>query len=302
MVTELITMGNECNLNCVFCGVTADTMNKNLLSDSNTKFIKRIKECKKRNVDLICLTGGEPTYDKELLLKLYHIKKNRMDSAIITNGIRLSNLEFTRKLKYYGLKIASVSLHGDKKEIHDRITEQKGSFDKTVLGIKNLISEKIETHIILVISSLNYMFFKDYVAFIHKEFPRIPIYINYIAPIGVAKSKLEYMPKISETLTHIKQGLDFANKNRMIVKFQNHFGLPQCFFPEYENNFPKTFNCFFSIEEGTKDECTKCKREHCEFSKIDKMKFEKCNSCEWTNICTGWWKKYIEIYGNGEFK
>ena len=57
---------------------------------------------------------------------------------IQTHGMRLASTEYCRTLVDAGIDEYFISVTADSAELHDRITEIPGSFDKTVQAIRNL--------------------------------------------------------------------------------------------------------------------------------------------------------------------
>ena len=65
---------------------------------------------------------------------------------IITNGITSSSRAYVEQLAAAGLTSAQVSLEGPNAEVHEALTQRRGSFAKTVRGIENLRDAGLHVH------------------------------------------------------------------------------------------------------------------------------------------------------------
>ncbi len=137
---------NRCNLNCIYCYSKKDS------AEMDRKHIFRLADSFRHG--RIELMGGEPMIRKDIFEIISHIKSRGLTCTLFTNGTLIS-ADAAKKLKGSELDHAIVSLISDKKEVHDEITEKKGSFEKTVDGIKNLVAAGIRTYAITVVNSAN---------------------------------------------------------------------------------------------------------------------------------------------------
>lgn len=127
-----------CNLRCKHCLVSAGKKLRKELSNDEWK--KVIDESVKLGVRRFYFTGGEP-FIREGIFDLikYVTKIKKRELIILTNGMLFDDkkLAALKKLASRRLLI-QVSLEGPSAEIHDRL-RGKGSFDRTVAGIRKLI-------------------------------------------------------------------------------------------------------------------------------------------------------------------
>lgn len=153
-----IVITNKCNSNCVMCPCSefwrrkADIYDKeriiSLISmiDPDTKFLT--------------LTGGEPTLIGEVffyILDAINLYLKNTKILILTNGRTLSNSEYFKKLLCHLPKDVrfGIPLYSNNSSLHDLITKSTNSFNETVIGLKNLISNHIETEIRIVPTLIN---------------------------------------------------------------------------------------------------------------------------------------------------
>jgi len=129
-----------CNQRCIFCY----NVWKELCSKQNSTTLPKEKQFEvidkliENEILDIVFSGGEPL----LVLWLNELIKKCSDAkihtTIVTNAILMTS-EIAKKLKNAGLDDMQISIHHYKPEINDKLTGIKGSFQKTVEGIKKAI-------------------------------------------------------------------------------------------------------------------------------------------------------------------
>jgi hypothetical protein len=92
-VTVAVTY--QCNLNCPVCYAKA---NEVAIPDLDFSDLDKVKD-----YPVVFLTGGEPTIRKDLIQILRRLKKEGKKIVMFSNGLKLANLNYVRKLKKAGL-------------------------------------------------------------------------------------------------------------------------------------------------------------------------------------------------------
>ncbi|MBI2067045.1 MAG: radical SAM protein [Deltaproteobacteria bacterium] len=158
MIVDLIAMEiiEKCNLYCDFCVRNARRDLKGKLSLD--QFRKRIDVVKGAfpSLSQIALTGGEPFLHNQLLQFLETIKEQGSRSSITTNGTVL-NPALLEKIRSLDCCHFMVSLDGPSAEIHDRIRELPGAFQKTIQFIKFIGEIDIPFFINMTVNEKNYL-------------------------------------------------------------------------------------------------------------------------------------------------
>ncbi|MCX6743620.1 MAG: radical SAM protein, partial [Candidatus Parcubacteria bacterium] len=270
---SLIRLTNLCNEKCLFCNFPDDCQ------------VLSLDEVKKEidasiNEGIVTFTGGEPTiypFIKEAIS--YAREKGIKEIEIQSNCLILADLNKAREIQQAGLTGVFVTVHSDKEEIFEQITRVPGSFKKTMQGIKNLIDLGIKVRINIVINFLNYKDLLKITKFIYENHSQIKsIDYSFIVPCENVLNQPELLPKISEVVPFLKKAYKFCQENKII--FSNPgCGLPLCFIPEYkdvslEYDLLKNNNNANVIQDN----------------KTEKVKFKKCECCEFENYCLGYWK------------
>ncbi|MFH1607747.1 MAG: radical SAM protein [archaeon] len=140
-ISMQIELTSGCNQKCIFCynvwkeGCTKTSICETPTREEHNKIIDKIIE---NEVFDIIFSGGEPLLIPYLEELIERLSKKKIGTMIITNGMLLTK-ERVKKLKGAGLESIQISLHYFNEEKNDEITGIKGSFKKSVEGIKNVL-------------------------------------------------------------------------------------------------------------------------------------------------------------------
>jgi len=271
---------------------------------------KKIDEYSKIN-DGILFIGGEPTIRQDLpeLIK-YADECGFKIIEINTNGVRLADKDYVKKLYENGLNSVVLSLHTHKPEIYDKISRTKNHFSKVIRGLKNLLELNVEIRIVHVINQYNYKSLSDFVDFLvnlDTNFKkRASISFTFIRsnidlddnPSKKDFEKIKFLtPTFEELRPYLEEVMKNCRKNgiRFLVD-----GVPLCYMKEFtQNNLnlvdkkhrPITFIKDKSIEAE--------KHSRVLFNNI-KSKCLGCQFCHMNNECVGFYKEYIQLHGEPE--
>lgn len=269
---NVLFLTNKCNSNCRFCP-DSDELRKNT------------KEYVKENIDLIKLlpstikhigiTGGEPTILKENFFKILKICKEKLPNTnytIISNGRMFFYKDFCKEYienRPIHTKVA-IALHNYDEESHDYITQVKGSFKQTFLGIKNLLSldEKIELRIVL--NKTNYNNLDKIANLIVNNFKGVEeVNILSLELLGNAgKDYKNFWIEKEEINFSLEKALPIFMKNKIKV---NLYNFPLCLLKNKFWEITKKSITDYKSKYG--ENCQKCKV----FSKCDGFFFSTFN-------------------------
>jgi MoaA/NifB/PqqE/SkfB family radical SAM enzyme len=124
-----------CNSHCLFC-LDMDTPRNVYLSEEDVK-AEILRGRTEMNAWKIILSGGEASLHPlfpEFLRYAKEVGYGRVQT--VTNGWRYADREFYDKCVEAGLQEITFSLHGHTAELHNRLTQHKGSFERIVKAIK----------------------------------------------------------------------------------------------------------------------------------------------------------------------
>lgn len=331
-----INVGYSCNERCKFCYYLQTLKDKDLDKDLTTDQIKhRIEYIRSKGIDVLEFTGGEPTIRHDLLDLVKFAKGLGFKSiSMITNGLRLYHEHYAKECVEAGIDDYLISIHGHTAEVHDRVTEVAGSFDKAVEAVKHLKKFPVKVRANCVISGINYKGAVETLELYHKLGLQTA---NFILFNPIVESDWRSAPELnvsySDAAPYIQKAIDlYKDKiNKITVRY-----IPLCQMKGYEKyvtNMPQIqydpdewdYLIRTSIREGKfistaalmvgmmlypqknrllsqgwdvyKHEGLKY------FLQIKNKKYgPECQKCSLKGVCDGVWRKYADWRGFAELK
>jgi SynChlorMet cassette radical SAM/SPASM protein ScmF len=138
-----------CNLACKHCWINppleSESLKYGVLRIDLLK--KAIEEAMPLGLRSIKLTGGEPFLHPQIVEIIKIIKQYKLNAVIESNGT-LIDRALARRLSEIESCFISISIDSTNPEIHDSIRNQKGSFDKSIKGIKLLVENGVHPQVI----------------------------------------------------------------------------------------------------------------------------------------------------------
>jgi MoaA/NifB/PqqE/SkfB family radical SAM enzyme len=289
-----LKVGYSCNNNCIHC-VVADKRSTN---DLTTQEIKKIIRSRSPE-EPILFTGGEPTIRNDFIELIKYTKNRGHLVTLQTNGTQFSNFDFTKEASKY-LDHALIAIHSHKKEIHDKIVQCEGMYEKTIKGLKNLVKMDIKHDTQTVISKLNIPVIKETFDFIQSISPSRRMTLTFPHAMGNAyKNWKQVVPKYSDIREYLFEAL--VSYGSLI----NIDSIPPCYLcPFHDNviNFDEVMRNDFKsgkMRQGLDVAVTKDLIDDYNFILLsEKMKAPKCKDCVFDDRCSGVWKEYFEFYGD----
>lgn len=145
----------SCNLNCEHCYLDSSRdspLRGQSLSETQAKSI--ILDLAKFRVPVILFSGGEPLLRKDIFNLAEFAHRCGIRPVLSTNGTLITP-SIARKIKKARFKYVGISIDGSP-ETHDKIRGERGSFRKTLLGIKNCQSLGIKTGVRFTLMKNNF--------------------------------------------------------------------------------------------------------------------------------------------------
>ncbi len=149
-----IDITTHCNLRCSYCSHFSSDgdVDKDLPLEEWNRFFK---ECNSIGIMNICLCGGEPFYRKDIRQIIESLVENKMRFSALSNGTLIDDdlAEFIKKTAR--CSSIQVSIDGSDAESHDKF-RGKGSFEKALNGLENLLCHKVPATSRVTLSKYNY--------------------------------------------------------------------------------------------------------------------------------------------------
>jgi radical SAM protein with 4Fe4S-binding SPASM domain len=159
-----IEITSKCNERCVHCYIPHENKIRNI--DPNL-FYDVLKQCESMRLLHLTLSGGEPMLHKNLCDFLRKCRGYDFSVNVLSNLTLLDN-KIIKEMKASPLLGVQVSLYSMNANIHDEITQMKGSFEKTKNAILKLIENDIPLQISCPIMKQNKNCFDDVVKWAEK--------------------------------------------------------------------------------------------------------------------------------------
>lgn len=198
-----------CNNDCSFC---YNCVEKSI--DSSPRYddvIYTLNELYELGVYNIVFTGGEPFLYPHFLNIVRIAKDLGFDVFINTNG-RLIDTDTASFLKEVGINNVSVSLISSEPEQHDSLTNCTNSWSETIIGIKNLVQNGVNTNINVPLAKSNLKYL-DAIAKMSKD---LGTTLSITRLIPTTKKQLDFELSLKE-LSILKDKIKNIEKSGVIV-------------------------------------------------------------------------------------
>ena len=169
-----LKVGFSCNNNCIHC-VISDKFSERDLTLQEIKIIIDDYIAKYGTIQLT-LTGGEITIRKDFSDIMDYVQQKKADGSItfvdMQTNARMLYKEELAEIAAKTVDFFLIALHSNRADVHDSITQSKGSFIQTTTAISNLIrfAGKEKIAIQTVINKKNYTHLKDIYAYVFETF------------------------------------------------------------------------------------------------------------------------------------
>lgn len=190
----MLSLGYKCNLLCKHC---FNPKNKNTEEISFENVKKFIDQAYDIGVSYVTITGGECTYHKDFIDIIKYIRSKHLFLSFFTNAQILADDDYfdeVMRLYPYQLRISLYSMNPD---VHDNITNVKGSHQKTLKVIKKLRERDINLVINCPVFNINLNDYLQVDAFA-KEIGATSLYSPYF--INNPDNNNSYLKLSEETL------------------------------------------------------------------------------------------------------
>ncbi len=156
-----VDISSRCNENCVHCYIP--TKNKCGIMKQDM-FNKVLAQCIDMNVINITLSGGEPMLNPNLKSFLIKCRDANLSINILSNLTCLSD-ELLEVITSNPLICIQTSVYAMIADVHDSITQHKGSFQKTICSIKELHKRNVPMQINCPIMKQNLNCYREVLEF-----------------------------------------------------------------------------------------------------------------------------------------
>lgn len=280
----IVNLTYECINDCIFCAVS----NRVRRAIPFDRLKEILEEHRKTGVELLDLDGGEPTIYPDLLQAVsIAVSLGYRQINITTNGRRLKEKEFARKLVNSGITSIQVSVHGSCALVHETITRVGGSFAETLSGLRNVVALRpswLDLAINLTIVRQNLHDVPNIVELACREGVD-KVNIQLVTPFGRAVAGI--VPSLEDVFEVVREAIDRFSDRISVQVVNGQF----CMFPGYENYLMGDVGklgrtMVFATEEEVNLFAYLASR---------RVRKEPCMTCPWALICEGFFEFGEEV-------
>ena len=177
-------------------------------------------------------TGGEPLLRQDLFAILDYVRKCGFSTSLMSNGTLIDG-DMARRIREAGVSDVQISLDGLETTHED--LRGRGSFKRTLEGIRNLVSHGVEANINLTVSRLNMNETRELVR-LAEELGVGAIAFSRLVPTGRGKG-LNSEALTREEVAHFYDGLKgFKDHSKVVVTSRD----PLSAIADMEGEIPRT--------------------------------------------------------------
>jgi MoaA/NifB/PqqE/SkfB family radical SAM enzyme len=154
----------KCNLTCAHCRrlETDEMAVKDLSTQQAKSLIEQLAELggKQPMIPVLVFSGGEPLCRDDLFELISYAKAAGIIPALATNGT-LIDAAVAEQIRNSGIARVAVSLDGATAEVHDRLRQLEGSFERALGGIECLRQKEVTFQINITLTKHNAVQLED---------------------------------------------------------------------------------------------------------------------------------------------
>lgn len=153
----LLELTNLCNLKCVHCFHQCDKEHHSL---DFSLIVKLINSLVNMGTMVLTLSGGEILVRPDLLEIIEYASLKNLCVRLYTNATLIKE-DHIRQFVKNRIDIVEISMYGHTPELHDSITRESGSFEKSLYAIQLLQRYGLRIKVKCILTSINIMYKKD---------------------------------------------------------------------------------------------------------------------------------------------
>jgi uncharacterized radical SAM superfamily Fe-S cluster-containing enzyme len=139
----VLPITTKCNSGCNICFMKErDSTYEEMSIEDIKRVLSKIGKNKK-----VLLFGGEPTVRKDIFKIIRLIRKSGNIPSICTNGLKLADENFVKKLKKSGIERVLLSFDGFREEIYEKLRGNKKHLYLKLKALKNLEKYNIKVYL-----------------------------------------------------------------------------------------------------------------------------------------------------------
>lgn len=293
--TAILNITSYCNADCIFCseGNHVHPVNVDMAVIKET-----VLKLKTQGVREINFMGGETTLrnDFEEILKFIH--RQGIHTYLVTNGIRFSDLKFTKKiLKYLGS--VEISFHAPEKKMFQRLTGVD-CFENILNGIENIkkCNRRIFIFFNFIPNSINFIKITDTLRLLKKIMGSdyFCFHVKTLNVEGKVEENTDLVPDYGRFKGYLKKAIRYAIRKNIGIVISR---FPLCLYDGFEYlslelplELRENKSFFYNYRILSRDMQLETKSI---LNQPNTSKIIRCLSCSLRRICPGLNSEYLKV-------
>ncbi|HBS85080.1 MAG: hypothetical protein A2W91_01205 [Bacteroidetes bacterium GWF2_38_335] len=198
-----------CNLNCKYCyniwkrpGEVDEPKNSYRKARRALKRLFRLAD-----VEQVTFTGGEPLISERFQELVLFTRLRKKYVSIITNGNGGKKEDYHMLIRL-GCELFELPIHSNIPENHDNLSQIKGSWEKSVQSVKDILSLGGNVVCVIVITKINYKEIKETLKFIRS----IGVNRVMLNRYNIGGTGLSYINELVTTKEELNEAFRLANE------------------------------------------------------------------------------------------
>ncbi len=183
----------KCNLACAHCRrlESNEAAVRDISIEQAKNLIEQLAELGKGQsvMPMLVFSGGEPLCRKDLFELIAYAGSLGIIPALATNGT-LIDAATAEKIRDSGIARVAVSLDGATAEVHNKLRQLEGSFEKAIDGIGHLRDKKVPFQINVTLTKHNAEQLED-IYELAKSLGAVAVHIFMLVPVGCGQALAE---------------------------------------------------------------------------------------------------------------
>ena len=180
----------KCNLACAHCRriESNNTAYKDMSTAQAKNLLEQLASLGKKQsmMPVLVFSGGEPLCRDDLFELISRARSLGIIPALATNGTLIDST-VAERMHDSGVMRVSVSLDGATAEVHNKLRQLSGSFEKAIEGIGHLREQKVPFQINMTLTRHNAHQIED-VYNLAKSLGAVAVHIFMLVPVGCGQS------------------------------------------------------------------------------------------------------------------
>ena len=303
MKTAYLAISYKCNQNCSFCPCSKEEHSYPFVELESLKEVAG-KMTRENNVDMIVISGGEPTIHPHFIeLIRYILLDCNCSITILSNGENYYRPEFVKKIAELNAsdRITCITtLHSQDASEHEEINGSRGSLMRSVEGLKNMFGIGADIIVKHCITKKNYEDLTKFYDFIDETFDeKVSLQLCSIDYCGLTQEELdshmlsfvELRPHLEEMFDHYIEKCENGSKRHLYA-----INMPFCSCDPYYWNILVGREDTYSTYASPNNSGQVLKKDNVE-NNVDTFG-EGCRNCQAREICPGTYKTAFECFGD----